>query len=166
MYWAREIRGKRSKERTVTRRSFSALTMSWASSGERNERCIEPSGEQRDLVQCRRIDAQVDVAGGRVGDRRADCFVGRVVEVRPLSRTALHHDFPAIGDEGFHGLGRQRDPRFARARLLEERNFHSSFLASRTKPSRRRTGSEVIRPLGASSRTTTIVTEIENSVSP
>jgi hypothetical protein len=133
MYWAREIRGNRSKERIVTRRSFSALTMSWASSGERNERCVEPSASNATSGSVGGFTRRLRSPVGRVGDRRADRFVGRVVEVRELSRPALHQDFPALCDEGFHGVGRQGDPRFARARLLEERNFHSSFLAFRNK---------------------------------
>ncbi len=46
MYWAREIRGTRSNERIVMWRALRAFTISWANSGERKERCIEPSGKR------------------------------------------------------------------------------------------------------------------------
>ena len=46
MYCARLMRGRRSNESAVTRRSLSAFTTSRASSGDRKERCSDPSGRR------------------------------------------------------------------------------------------------------------------------
>ena len=44
MYWAREIRGTMSNDTMVTFRSFSTLTTSLASKGDRKDKCSDPSG--------------------------------------------------------------------------------------------------------------------------
>src|ERR1700685_912873 len=119
--------------------------------------------DERHFFQCWRVDAQVHVTRWRVRNGSADRLVGRVVEVRPVPRAALYHDLPAIGDEGFHRVRSERNPRFARARLLVERNFHTSFLAAGRIGPRR---SNVTIPLLASvrPRATTIGDGSENTV--
>ena len=74
MYCAREMRGNRSKERIVMRRSLSAFTMSWASSGERNERCVDPSGNEATSSRVGGLTRRLTSPAGASDDRRADRF--------------------------------------------------------------------------------------------
>ena len=86
MYWAREMRGKRSKDGDGHCALVERSDHVERQQGREKRQVHRPFLHPRDFLESGRVDAEVDVAGGALDDGRAGRSIALVVEVRALPR--------------------------------------------------------------------------------